>query len=184
MKKIFKEMIRGIEGFTEVFILSFVYYLSFRFMYSNDLFPAYYGRGKYLLIGVYALITYIFFSLNDGFMYGRLKLSHIYITQTIDILMVNVITYFQLCLIANKMISILPTIYLFFIDLVICLILCYLYTSIYHKTNMPRKMIMVYGNDSALSLMNKMNSEEYRHRVASAISTECGFDGIVAAINK
>lgn len=177
-------MLRGIEGFVEILLLSLVYYFAFRNFYEDALFPPYHGRGAYLLMFVYAILVLSIFNLNDGFKYGRLKLSHISVTQTIDILIINVITYFQLCLIANKMITFIPIIYLSLIDIALCFVLCYLFTSFYHKTNMPRKMLLVYGRDNALFFQEKVNKDTYRNKIASAISTECGFDGIISAINK
>lgn len=182
--RVLKESLRGIEGFFEVLILSLAYYFCFRDMYEPSLFPAYLGRGKIVLMAVYAFLVIIFFSLNQCFLYGRPRLTHIFISQTIDILIVNVITYMQLCLIANKMISLVPIIVLSVIDIVLCLILCYIYTFVYHKINMPREMLMVYGNERAAYLESKFNDFSARHKVAHSITTDIGLEKIKEEIDK
>jgi len=181
--RLFKELLRGIEGTLEVAVLSFAYYFSFRNFYSSGLFPAYLGRGKYLLLLVYALLVFALFFLNQCFLYGRLKLSHIIISQTIDIAIVDVITYMQLCLMANKMLPLFPTICLFFIDIIICFILCYIYTACYHKINTPRKALLVYGNEEAKYLKEDINKQSHRLNVASTVSTDLGLNKIIEMIS-
>lgn len=180
--RILKELLRGIEGSLEVILLSLAYYFSFRNFYASGLFPTYLGRGKYLLLLVYALLVIALFFLNQCFLYGRLKLSHIIISQVIDIAIVDVITYMQLCLMADKMLPLLPTVYLFVIDIFICFILCYVYTAYYHRINMPRKTLLVYGNENAQHLKEDVNNRSQRLDVTSAVSTDIGIDELIKII--
>ena len=173
-KRVIKDLLRGIEGATEVVILSLAYYASFRFMYDRSLFYSYASYSVIVLTVIYALLVIALFSLNRAFIFGRLKLSHIFISQAIDMLIANVFTYFQLCLIANGILSFLPTIYLFLIDLLICLLCSYIYTFIYHKINKPRKSLLIYGNEHAQMLAQDINMESQRLSVADSISTDDG----------
>ena len=181
--RLFKELLRGIEGTLEVILLSLAYYFSFRNFYSAGSFPNYLGRGKYLLLLIYALLVVALFFLNQCFLYGRLKLSHIIISQIIDMAIVNVITYMQLCLMANKMLSLLPTIYLFGIDIIICFALCFVYTALYHKINTPRKTLLVYGNEEAKYLKEDINKQSQRINVTTAVSTVLGLNKIIEMIS-
>lgn len=181
-KRAIKDLLRGIEGTIEVVFLSLAYYASFRFMYDRSLFYAYSGYGKYVLILVYALLIIALFSLNRAFVFGRLKLSHIFISQVIDVLIADVFTYFQLCLMANKVISFLPTAYLFLLDVFICLFFSYSYTSIYHSINNPRKSLLIYGNEDAQTLAQYINKESQRLNVTKTISTSEGFDKVLETI--
>ena len=175
-------MLRGIEGTIEVAFLSLAYYASFRFMYDRSLFYAYLGYGKYVLILVYALLIIVLFSLNRAFVFGRLKLSHIFISQVIDVLIADVFTYFQLSLMANKMISFLPTIYLFLIDIFICLFFSYIYTALYHSINKPRKSLLIYGSENAQFLAHYINKESQRLNVTETVSTDKGLDKVLETI--
>ena len=100
-----KNMIRAVEGFFEVLVISVLYYFVWRFGYSRTEFPPYLGYGKYVLAGLYALIVAILFHSFDSFQFGYLRLTEIVISQGISLFIANVITYFQLSLIANHMIS-------------------------------------------------------------------------------
>lgn len=179
-----KDLLRGIEGTIEVMILSLVYYVSFRSMYDRTLFHAYAGGGKYVIILVYASLVIALFTLNRCFLYGRLKLSHIFISQVIDMAIVNVITYLQLSLMANKLITLVPTIALFLIDILVCLLLCYIYTKIYHKINRPRKTLLIYGKHDTANLAEIINRESIRLNVASAVSAEEGLENVLNQIHE
>lgn len=167
-----KGTIRAIEALIEVVVLTLIYYLVWKNIYENSLFPAYYGRGKYVMMLIYALITISLFNLNDSFKFGHLKLSHIFISQIIAIFLTNVISYFQLCLIANKMVTIVPMIILFVIDIFACLLFCYVYTAIYHKVNVPRNILMIVGEDNnskESELKFKLDSRADKYTVTKII---------------
>ena len=62
-----KHMIRKLEGLIDVVILTIIYYFLWQFAYDQTLIHKFYGNGKYLLITVYALLTYILLLYGDGF---------------------------------------------------------------------------------------------------------------------
>ena len=62
-----KRTIRTLEGVVEVAILTVAYYFVWRMGYNAGTFPAYYGNGKYVLSGVYALLVIVLFRNFDGF---------------------------------------------------------------------------------------------------------------------
>ena len=170
-----KGLIRAIEALIEIVVLTFIYYLVWKNIYENSLFPAYYGRGKYVMMLIYALITISIFNLNGSFKYGHLKLSHIFISQVIAIFLTNIITYFQLCLISNKMVTMVPMIILSVIDIFICLFFCYLYTAIYHRFNMPRNVLMIVGEDDSSKesdLKFKLESRQDKYSVTKIIKVK------------
>ena len=76
-----KSLIRGLDGLLEVLLLAVAYYLVWRKGYSSEPFPAYYGLGKYLLAGVYVLLTVVLFCTMDGFKFGYLKATDALVSQ-------------------------------------------------------------------------------------------------------
>ena len=153
-----KHTLRKIEGIFEVGILTAVYYFLWLFAYDVPTMHSFSGNGKWLLMGIYAFLTFILFLYCDGFKFGHLKLTDIVISQWISIFIVNFVTYFQLCLIANTMLKILPILILTGIDIVISFVLPYIFTVIYHQFSVPKRMVMIYGSQNAVSLELKMNT--------------------------
>jgi exopolysaccharide biosynthesis polyprenyl glycosylphosphotransferase len=177
-----KHMIRSIEGVFEIAILALSYYLVWRHIYDEGVFPAYYGYGKYVLAGVYALLTLVLFRNFDGFKFGYMKLTDVIISQCIAMVLGNFITFWQLCLIANQMISPVPILLLTLIDTAVIFACCYVYTVIYHHLYVPKNMVMVYGTEDALTLKFKMDTRMDKYRVNKLIPAEAGLKTICKTI--
>lgn len=179
-----KHTIRAIEGCAEIGILTVAYYIIFRYGYDAGTFPAYYGNGKYVLAGVYALLTWVVFHNFDGFKFGYMKLFDVIISQWIAIAIVNFISYWQLSLIANVMVTPVPLLVLTLIDAIVVFVCTYLYTAIYHHLYVPKNMVMVYGSDSALTLKFKMDTRKDKYRITRLIPVSAGLDLICKEIVK
>ncbi len=179
-----KNMIRGIEGLFEVTVLSLLYYYIWRFGYESVDFPLYLGYGKYVLIGLYALLIAILFKSFDSFQFGYLRITDIVISQWIALLIVNFITYFQLCLIANKMISVWQLLVLLAGQWVLAVILPYVYSAIYHRLYSAHRMIMVYGKEAAVALKLKMESRPDKYRIHKMISIDEGLEAVCREVSE
>lgn len=172
-----KVTVRKLEGLFEVLILAFVYFMVWRAFYRGASFP-YYGRGKYILVAIYSIMVLAFFYMCESFRFGYLKLSDVLISQWISIFIVNFVTYFQLCLIANVMINPGPMFLLFLMDMVITLVYTYICTRIYHRSYAPKNLIMVYGSEHAVDLKFKMDARADKYYIGKIISSDEPFDKI------
>ncbi len=177
-------LLRAIEGMLEILLLSYVYYIFWRNSYPDGLFPAFYFKGKYVLAGVYGLLVLFVFVNSDSFLFGQQKSTDITISQIIGLLVVNVLTYFQLCLIANGLISPLPMLYLMVADLLIAPLLVAVYSEIYHAIYPPYNMILIYGTNNAVKIKIKMENRKDKYRITKLLSIEEGFDKVCKEILK
>ena len=155
-KKMFKEdarrLLRDIESTVEIVALTIIYYVVWRHGYDDGIFPYYHYNGKYVLMGIYALMTFILFSSLDCFKFGKLKSLDITLGQVIAILGTNILTYFQLCLIANRMVTPLPMVILTVIQMIVATALINMFSAVYHKIFAPRNMLLVYGSANAIGI--------------------------------
>lgn len=165
-----KSAIRAAEGFIEVAVLTLLYYLFWRYGYDEGIFPAYYGKGKFVLAGVYALLVLMLFFNFDGFKFGYLKTTDELMAQWIALLMANFITYWQLCLIANVIITPVPLLALMVADVIVSTICTYSYSLIYHRFYVPKNMVMIYGSDNAIALKLKMDVRNDKYHISKLIS--------------
>lgn len=178
-----KQLIKRFEAVFQVILFTVLYYTIWKICYGDISFP-YLGRGKYVLMGVYALFVIILFHYSDSFNYGNSKLSDITVSQCISIFLANFITYFQLCLISNVMITPVPMLLLTLLDVFLCLGCCFLYNVIYLRHQSPRDILMIYGTESALELEAKMSVRVDKYHISEMISVEKGFDEICEKIKK
>lgn len=176
-----KGFVRVAETLVEILILTLLYY----FVWMHGYTLAYFAyKGKYVLMGVYAVLLYIFFQNSDCTMFGQLHRVDLIIGQIISIVLVNGITYFQLCLIANRMLTPAPILLLTAGEVALAAVLVVLYTGLYHRLYAPHEMLLIYGNRRGVSLKIKMDSRRDKYNISKLISTEEGFDAICREIGK
>ena len=176
-----KGFVRVAETLLEITILTLAYYFVWMEGYGLEYF-AY--KGKYVLMGVYAVILYILFLNTDCTMFGQLHRVDLIMGQIISICLVNAITYLQLCLIANGILSLTPILLLSAADIVFAIALIFLYTSLYHRLYAPHDMLLVYGHRRGVELKIKMDTRKDKYNISGLISSDEGFDRIVEEIPK
>lgn len=178
-----KSTVRKVEAVIELAVLAAIYYGIFKFGYCTSDTPLLQGNSKYFMIIIYVLLNFILFHYCDGFKFGHIKLSDVTISQWISVFIANFVTYFQICLIFNGMVTPMPMILITLIDFVAASVLSYLFTAIYHVYCIPKRMIMIYGNDDAPTLKRKMDTRSDKYQIKRMMScNEYSFDEITKAI--
>ncbi len=173
-----KGFLRAAETLLEVAILTVLYYLVWRRGYPIGTFPGYLYLGKYVLMALYGVLLYVFFKNCDCTMFGQLRQMDLIMGQVIALLLVNFVTYLQLCLIANQALSPIPLVGLFGVEVLIALVLVQLYTVLYHKLYAPQDMLLIYGSEKSLRLKIKMDSRRDKYSISKLISSDTGFENI------
>ncbi|MBQ6582871.1 MAG: exopolysaccharide biosynthesis polyprenyl glycosylphosphotransferase [Mogibacterium sp.] len=176
------DIVDKVECILEIYLLTIIYYNIWRNDYNAALFPDFAHRGRYVLMGLYALLLIISFVWTEGFQWGYLKRTDVVISQWVSITVTNFITYWQLSLIANGMIPISPMLVLTVLQFAVSLIAAYLFDTIYMKLHSKRQMVMVYGTENALKLKFKANRRLSNYDIVKVISIEEDFDSILKQI--
>ena len=177
-----KSMIRGLEGLLEIAVLTVLYYLVCSFEYDAALFPSFFGYGMFLLAGIYAVLTAVLLSAFDGLLFGYLKITDMLLSQWLCLVVVNFITYWQLCLVANVIISPIPMLKLTGLGAAVAFVCVFFYTAVYHKIYAPKKMVMVLGQRDAISLKFKMETRPDKYHIDKIIPVEDGLESICRQI--
>ena len=176
-----KGFVRVAETLLEILILTLAYYIVW--MKGYDL--AYFAyKGKYVLMGVYAVLLYALFLNSECTMFGQLHRGDLIMGQIISICLVNAITYLQLCLIANGILPLAPMLALTGADIVIAIVLILLYTSLYHQLYAPHDMLLIYGHRRGVELKIKMDARKDKYNISGLISSDEGYDKIIQEIPK
>ena len=179
-----KSLIRFGEGLLEIVVLTVIYYIVFRKGYDGQLFPEYSRYGKYVLCGIYALLVMVLFFGMDGYKFGYLRNGDVLVSQLISLFLANFITYWQLCLIANGVITPTPMILLMLAGTAVALSCTFVYSAIYHRIYVPKDMVMILGRDEAVTLKFKMETRPDKYRIVKLLSVDEGLENICAQIVK
>ena len=173
-----KGMIRAAEGLLEIVALALVYYIIWRKCYRPLGFPGYNGYGKYVLAGIYGLLSLFLFANFDGFKFGYLKKVDLFLSQMLAMFFVNFITYWQLGLIATFVLPLGPMLLIMGIDVVLTLLFTTVYSTLYHRLYTPKNMVMIYGNRESVALKFKMETRKDKYRMTKLISADEGLEKI------
>lgn len=175
-----KNTVRKIESVIELAIMAIAYYLVWKYqIFDSEYFYPFLGRGKYVLMGIYFVLMLVIIHLCEGFKYGILKIADVLFSQWIAIFIVNAVTYFQLCLMANVMIPVAPMLRLTLGDFVISGISVYIFFAIYQSHSKASKLLMVYGNKESVSLKLKMDTRSDSYNIRRIVSIDEGMDSII-----
>jgi len=176
-----KGFVRLIEALVEILILTMLYYFIWRHGYPEGGFMY---KGKYVLMGLYALLLLVFFQNSECTLFGQLRKTDLVIGQVISLLLVNFITYFQLCLIDEKMISPVPLCVLFILQCILALVFVVLYAAVYQKLYAPHRMLLIYGNERGVGLKIKMDSRQDKYKIIKLLSADVGLEQICKEVRE
>lgn len=174
-----KGFVRVLETLLEVLIMTLLYYGTWMRGYSLSYF-AY--NGKYVLMGVYGVLVYLFFQNSDCTMFGHLGRLDLVIGQIISLFLANFITYFQLCLIANQMLAVVPMLLLFATQILVAVVLVNIYAGLYHKLYAPHDMLLIYGHKRGVGLKIKMDARKDKYHVSKLMNVDEGFEAVCREI--
>ena len=148
-------------------------------IYNNQFF---YMNGNIILYTVYAVILFIFMEVYGGFRIGSQRITDSVTTQTLSLLFTDIIAYLQICLVWRKMLNPLPLLASFGVSFVICIFWSFYIHRNFAKLFPPKRMIIVYGSRSAVSLVEKMSLRMDKYIICSSVSVTEGFEKIIEKI--
>lgn len=136
------------------------------------------------IICIYMLWMILVTKVFGGYNVGYLKITELFILQTVSMVCVNIIEYLELCMIAHQYVSIEPMVIVTLCDIVIALPWSYLTRFIYVRLYPAKNMIFIYGNHPQNELVNKINEHDDKYNILAAISVNEGIQKIYDNIGK
>ncbi|MCR5135339.1 MAG: exopolysaccharide biosynthesis polyprenyl glycosylphosphotransferase [Clostridiales bacterium] len=179
----YKELFERLECLLEIVLLALIFYMVWRNGYPHHLFHNFEHRGKYVLMGLYALILWIILQLSEGFKFGYYKLTDVLISQWVALVIANFITYWQMALIANGMIAVKPFLLMTLIEIAFASLCCVVFNWIYDRMHEQTRMLMIYGTENALSLEQKTNMRLSSYHVDETVSVEENMETILGMLD-
>lgn len=178
---------RIVSFFSSLILLVFlagVFIYTWYAFYSDAIVLPFYRRGNWVVIFIYMILTLLFFKAYGGLKMGYLKRSDMLYSQSVSMVAVNIITYFQISVIGRDFMKVLPMLYMTLADLIIIAIWIFINNRLYLSLYPPRKLIIIYGSKSAATLTNKMSKREDKYMICESISIREDFAKIKSEISR
>ncbi len=150
--------------------------------YSDMIILPFFRRGNWVVVGIYAVMLYLFFKVYGGFKVGYLRRTDVVISQLISLVGTNFIAYCEISVIARNFARPSPVIFLTLIEIVILLCWTFLTSKLYFLLYPPRQLIIIHGTAAAAELVMKMSGRVDKYMICKAISADKGYETIIEKI--
>ena len=131
-------------------------------------------KGHLLIIAIYFVLLFFFTSTYGGLKIGYLKPGDVFLSQLVSLCIVDVITYFQISLMSNRLV---PVVY-FAQALVLQLLISGIWTAfcnrVYRRVFPPREMLLVHGHRSIEDILRKFESRRDKYRITKCVNIKEG----------
>ena len=179
-----KGLVRMLQTLFEILVMTTLYIVVWRAADPGGFTFGFLYKGKYVLMGVYALLLLLVFQNSDCTMFGQLRMPELFIGQLIALFVVNFITYFQICLIAKEMLSPVPLLFLLLLEVIAAVLLLLLYQKMYRKLYQPHDMLLIYGSKRGLTLKIKMDSRPDKYHITKFLPADTDLETICRELKK
>lgn len=142
----------------------------------------FYLNGHILIIAVYFILLLFFTGTYGGLKIGYLKPTDVFLSELVSLVIVNVITYFQISLMNNWLVE--PGTFLMatLVQLGVSAIWTFLCNFVYRKVFPPREILLIHGHRPIEDILRKFASRKDKYKVTKTVNIEDGIDGICETI--
>lgn len=180
---IYKKLVNFFEGVVLLAIETMLFAYVWYDYYMYHIIIPFFRRGNWAVIGMYALILFMFTKLYGGFRVGYLRLMDVLYSQILALLCSNAVMYIQLCMVGRDYMNPTRLLAITGIEIVVILIWIFVCKFIYSKVYPPRRMLLIYGEEIPVSLINKINARDDKYEICDKIHISEGEDAIKEKIH-
>lgn len=154
----------------------------------------FWNKGNWAVIGMYAVIIYLFTKLYGGYKVGFLRVMDVLFSQILSLVCANIVGYVELCIIARNYLPALNMIELTFLEIIVIFIWVFVCRMMYRKFYPPRHLLLVYGYKTPTEFIDKINARKDKYIIADRIHVSEGekalkekilqYDGVILCETK
>lgn len=140
----------------------------------------FFRNGHILMIVIYFVLLFFFASTYGVLKIGYLKPIDVFISEFFTLLFVNVISYFQISLMANWVVKVRPIAELMLIQTVFSIVWVYVCNTCYYKAFPPRDILIIHGERPIDDILAKFSSRKEKYVISRSMNISEG----IAAVKK
>lgn len=168
-KRQFSRLITFVMTAAIIAVLTLLYWVTWTHIYIDQwlMHSIPYGeRGQLLAVAIYAVMLVVFSSMYSTQKIEVKRIVDISLSQSLAVAFTNVLTYFQLCLMAHGFVGPLPLVLLTVCDLVAIVLWAVISKHLYRKVYPAYRMLMVYSGNKPVEVASKFSSRFDRYTVS------------------
>ena len=144
--------------------------------YLNGLVLPFFRRGNWAVIGIYAVVMFLFFKIYGAFKIGYLRRTDALLSQILSVCGGNLVAYLQISVILRHFAEIAPMVKLTILEFIVLCCWTFFTHKLYFALYPPRKLIIVYGSASAVVLVMKMSYRVDKYMICESVSAKTDYE--------
>lgn len=138
----------------------------------------YYFKGHVLILGIYFVLLFFFANTYGALKVGYLKPVDVLISEFFSLLFVNIISYFQISLMANWVVDVKPIAWVMLIQTVFSAVWVFICNFCYYKAFPPRDILIVHGERPIDDIIAKFESRRDKYKISKCINIAEGMETV------
>ena len=168
------------------FIGLLVHTAIYAYFWFQDYYPylRYHGKAKFfrnghlLIILIYFVLLFFFANMYGVLKIGYLKATDVFISEVFALLFVNVISYFQISLMANWVVQVRPIAETTLIQIVFSIVWVFVCDTCYYKVFPPRDILIIHGERPIDDIVAKFESRKEKYKIARSMNISEGLEAV------
>lgn len=174
----FKRLIRAAFCFILLSFHAAVFWYIWRTYYSPLMETQYWLKGHMMILAFYLFWAFLLPRIYGGWNIGYLKIFHIVYSQSLGLVMTNILIYCLIILLTKHIVTIWPLLFMFFVQMMMLFLWGAVCSRIYLWIYPPRRVLLIYGDRPALGLMKKISTRADRFVVGEMVHISEGIEKI------
>lgn len=143
----------------------------------------FFRNGHLLIILIYFVLLFFFASTYGVLKIGYLKPTDVFISELFSLLFVNVISYFQISLMANWVVKVRPIAETMLIQTVFSIVWVFVCNTCYYKVFPPRDILIIHGERPIDDIVAKFESRREKYKITRSINISMGIENVKKEIS-
>lgn len=141
-------------------------------------------KGHVLIILIYFVLLFFFASTYGVLKIGYLKPTDVFISEFFSLLFANVISYFQISLMANWVVKVKPIVTAMIIQTLFSIVWVFVCNTCYFKAFPPRNILIIHGERPIDDIVAKFASRKEKYKVAKSMNISEGVETVKKEITE
>ena len=138
----------------------------------------FYFKGHLLMFAIYFVLLVLVTNLFGGTKVGYLKNGDIIMSDVFSLLMTNIISYFQISLMANWVVEVIPMVELTLFQVALAVAWTYLQAALYRRAFPPLRMLLIHGSRPIDSILYKFGTRKDKYSIDKCIDISDGDEAV------
>ena len=142
----------------------------------------FYFKGHVLILLIYFVLLFFFANTYGALKIGYLKPVDVFISEIFSLLIVNVISYFQISLMANWLVDVRPIIWTMLLQILLAALWVFFCNACYYKAFPPREILIIHGERPIDDIVKKFETRKDKYRIRKCMNIAEGMEAVKAEI--